>query len=176
MQTALLIRFAFVWFVSFRRISVIFILDTRHGGTSGTIDSLSISWVSHSTMVLIEPPPLLESVAGRKYHYPPAFHRPSGKLFRILKLHICRSLSYKAKTVMAYGFSGCRDFIPAAGLTYSRCWYSIFKMLKELLFSLHLYRGRSRTFNNRFLLRFQKFVKLAQNPTFLFVNVLLSGM
>ena len=26
-------------------------------------------------MVLIEPPPLLESVAGRKYHYPPAFHR-----------------------------------------------------------------------------------------------------
>ena len=46
----------------------------------------------------------------------------------------------------------------------------------ELLFSLHLYRGRSLVFNNRFLLRFQKFVKLAQNPTFLFVNVLLSGM
>lgn len=32
--------------------------------------------------------------------------------------------------VMAYGFFGCRDFIPAAGLTYSRCWYSVFKMLK----------------------------------------------
>ena len=46
----------------------------------------------------------------------------------------------------------------------------------ELLFSLHLYRGRSLVFNNRFLLQFQKFVKLAQNPTFLFVNVLLSGM
>ena len=46
----------------------------------------------------------------------------------------------------------------------------------ELLFSLHLYRGKSLVFNNRFLLRFQKFVKLAQNPTFLFVNVLLSVM
>ena len=46
----------------------------------------------------------------------------------------------------------------------------------ELLFSLHLYRGRSLVFNNRFLLWFQKFVKLAQNPTFLFVNILLSGM
>ena len=42
-------------------------------------------------MVLIEPPPLLESVAGRKYHYPHTFHCPSEKLFRILKLHIYRS-------------------------------------------------------------------------------------
>ena len=31
----------------------------------------------------------------------------------------------------------------------------------ELLFSLHLYRGRSLVFNNRFLLQFQKFVKFA---------------
>jgi len=42
-------------------------------------------------MVLIEPPPLLESVAGRKYHYPHTFHCRSEKLFRILKLHIYRS-------------------------------------------------------------------------------------
>ena len=30
------------------------------------------------------------AVTGRKYHYPPAFHRRSEKLFRILKLHIYR--------------------------------------------------------------------------------------
>ncbi len=125
-----LIRFAFVRFILFRTFSVIFILNIRHGGTSETMNSLFISWTSHPSEVLSEPPPLLESVAGRKYHYPPAFHRPSRKLFRILKLHICRSLSCKAKTVLAYGFSGCRDFIPAAGLTYSRCCYSVFKMLK----------------------------------------------
>ena len=76
----------------FRRFSVIFIHDSRHGGTSETIGSLPISWKSHPSMVLIEPPPLLESVAGRKYHYPPAFPCRSGKLFRILKVHICRSL------------------------------------------------------------------------------------
>ena len=87
-----LIRFAFVRFILFRTFSVIFILDVRHGGTSETMNSLFISWKSHPSEVLSEPPPLLESVAGRKYHYPPAFHRRSGKLFRILKLHICRSL------------------------------------------------------------------------------------
>ena len=30
------------------------------------------------------------AVTGRKYHYPPAFHCRSEKLFRILKLHIYR--------------------------------------------------------------------------------------
>lgn len=70
-----LIRFAFVRFILFRTFSVIFILDTRNGGTSVTMNSLFISWMSHPSEVLSEPPPLLESVAGRKYHYPPAFHR-----------------------------------------------------------------------------------------------------
>ena len=46
---------------------------------------------SHSTMVLIVPPSSLESVTGRKYHYPHTFHCLSGKLFRILKLHIYRT-------------------------------------------------------------------------------------
>ena len=171
MQTALLIRFAFVWFVSFRRISVIFILDTRHGGTSGTMNSLFISWASHSTMVLIEPPPLLESVAGRKYHYPPAFHCP-WKDVSVSKLHISRSL-FRGRGVWLLWLT---IVTPPAGFMYSRCCYLIFKILKKRLFFLHLYRGRSLVFNNRFLLWFQKFVKLAQNPTFLFVNVLLSGM
>ena len=84
-------RFAFVRFILFRTFSAIFILDIRCGGTSGTMNSLFISWTSHPSEVLSEPPPLLESVAGRKYHYPPAFHRRSGKLFRILKRHIYRS-------------------------------------------------------------------------------------
>ena len=152
MQTALLIRFAFVWFVSFRRISVIFILDTRHGGTSETMNSLFISWAFHSTMVLIEPPPLLESVAGRKYHYPPAFHRRLWLLSKGLNV----ILIARSTEVVAYGSCDCRDFIPAAGLTFSRCCYSVFKMLKKLLFSLHLYRGRSRAFNNRFFIAISK--------------------
>ena len=123
-------------------------------------------------MVLIEPPPLLESVAGRKYHYPPAFHR----LLWLLSKGLNVILIARSTEVVAYGLCSCRDFIPAAGLTFSRCCYLIFKILKKRLFFLHLYRGRSLVFNNRFLLRFQKFVKLAQNPTFLLVNVLLSGM
>lgn len=60
-------------------------------GTLQTTDSLSISWKSHPSEVLPEPSPLLESVAGRKYHYLHTFHCRSGKLFRILKLHISRS-------------------------------------------------------------------------------------
>lgn len=123
-------------------------------------------------MVLIEPPPLLESVAGRKYHYPPAFHRRLWLLSKGLNV----ILIARSTEVVAYGSCDCRDFIPAAGLTFSRCCYSVFKMLKKLLFSLHLYRGRSRAFNNRFLLRFQKLVKFAQNPAFLFVYILLRGM
>ena len=95
-------------------------------------------------MVLIEPPPLLESVAGRKYHYPPAFHRRLWLLSKGLNV----ILIARSTEVVAYGSCDCRDFIPAAGLTFSRCCYSVFKMLKKLLFSLHLYRGRSKGFNN----------------------------
>ena len=55
------------------------------------MNSLFIPWTSHPSEVLSEPPPLLESVAGRKYHYPHTFHRLFGKPFRILKRHIYRS-------------------------------------------------------------------------------------
>ena len=66
---------------------------TRRTGGYGSVNIEEvISWNSHPTMVLIEPPPLLESVAGRKYHYPHTFHCRSGKLFQILKLHIYRLL------------------------------------------------------------------------------------
>ena len=62
----------------FRRFSVIFIHDSRHGGTSETTDSVSVSWKSHPSMVLIEPPPLLETVAGREYHCHSDCHRHTG--------------------------------------------------------------------------------------------------
>ena len=112
----------------FRRFSVIFIHDSRHGGTSETIGSLPISWKSHPSMVLIEPPPLLESVAGRKYHYPPAFHR----LLWLLSKGLNVILIARSTEVVAYGSCGCRDFIPAAGLTFSRCCYSVVKILRDL--------------------------------------------
>ena len=128
----------------FRRFSVIFIHDSRHGGTSETIGSLPISWKSHPSMVLIEPPPLLESVAGRKYHYPPAFLRRLWLLSKGLWF-VFFARFFK---VMADITFGCRDFIPAAGLTYFRCcvfnfqdtWNSIFIFFR-------LYRGRSREFD-----------------------------
>ena len=53
----------------------IFVLDIRCAGAVQTTGSVPVSWASHSTVGLAVPPPLLESVAGRKYHYPPAFHR-----------------------------------------------------------------------------------------------------
>ena len=55
MQTAVIIYFAFVWFL---RQSVILVHNIRHGGASATMNSLFISWKSHPSMVLIEPPSL----------------------------------------------------------------------------------------------------------------------
>ena len=121
-------RFAFVRFILFRTFSAIFILDIRCGGTSGTMNSLFISWTSHPSEVLSEPPPLLESVAGRKYHYPPAFHR----LLWLLSKGLNVILIARSTEVVAYGSCGCRDFIPAAGLTFSRCCYSVVKILRDL--------------------------------------------
>ena len=109
----------------FRRFSVIFIHDSRHGGTSETIGSLPISWKSHPSMVLIEPPPLLESVAGRKYHYPPAFLRRLWLLSKGLWF-VFFARFFK---VMADITFGCRDFIPAVWLTYLQSCYSVVKML-----------------------------------------------
>ena len=119
---------------------MIFILNNRHGGTSETIDSLSISWNSYPSMVLIEPPSLLVSVTGRKYHYPPAFHRRSEKLFRILKLHIYRKRMASLAAVILYR---PQDYcIPDAVIRFSSY------LLKETFSPLHLYRGRSKGFNN----------------------------
>ena len=111
----------------FRRFSVIFIHDSRHGGTSETIGSLPISWKSHPSMVLIEPPPLLESVAGRKYHYPPAFLRRLWLLSKGLWF-VFFARFFK---VMADITFGCRDFIPTVWLTYLQSWYSVVKILSR---------------------------------------------
>lgn len=113
-------------------------------------------------MVLIEPPPLLESVAGRKYHYPPAFHRRLWLLSKGLNV----ILIARSTEVVAYGSCDCRDFIPAAGLTFSRCCYSPYTCIGVEVEHL----------TTVFLLRFQKLVKFAQNPAFLFVYILLRGM
>ena len=43
-------------------------------GTTKANGSVPFSWASHPSAGLAEPSPLLVSVAGRKYHYPPAFH------------------------------------------------------------------------------------------------------
>lgn len=52
-------RFAFVRFL--RRFPVIFILNLRHGGTSGTTDSVSVSWKSHPFEDLPKLPSLPDS-------------------------------------------------------------------------------------------------------------------
>ena len=89
-------------------------------------------------------PRLLESVAGRKYHYPPAFHRRSEKLFRIWKLHISRSLFW-GRGVWLLRLTG---FIPPAGFMYSRCCVFNFQDTWNSIFiSFRLYRGRSREFD-----------------------------
>lgn len=77
---------------------MILILNTRHGGALQATGSLPISWKSHPSMVLIEPPPLLESVDGQKYHYPHTFHCHSGFWNCIF---IARPIG-----VLAYGFCG----------------------------------------------------------------------
>lgn len=84
--------------------------------------SLSLHYGSHRAA------PLLESVAGRKYHYPPAFHR----LLWLLSKGLNVILIARSTEVVAYGSCGCRDFIPAAGLTFSRCCYSVVKILRDL--------------------------------------------
>ena len=112
-------------------------------------------------MVLIEPPPLLESVAGRKYHYPPAFHR----LLWLLSKGLNVILIARSTEVVAYGSCGCRDFIPAAGLTFSRCCYSVFKILRDLdrsFFPFHLVADENTLFMRLKIdfLKFQRFYQL----------------
>ena len=135
----------------FRRFSVIFIHDSRHGGTSETIGSLPISWKSHPSMVLIEPPPLLESVAGRKYHYPPAFLRRLWLLSKGLWF-VFFARFFK---VMADITFGCRDFIPAAGLTYFRCCVFNFQdAFRSLIFAPLLIGIWERRFERGILQKF----------------------
>lgn len=76
------------------------------------------------------------AVTGRKYHYPPAFHRLSEKLFRILKLHIYRKRMASLAAVILYR---PQDYcIPDAVIRFSSY------LLKETFSPLHLYRGRSK--------------------------------
>ena len=139
---------------------MIFILNNRHGGTSETMNSLFISWNSHPSMVLIEPPSLLVSVTGRKYHYPPAFHRRSEKLFRILKLHIYRKRMASLAAVILYR---PQDYcIPDAVIQFSSY------LLKETFSPLHLYRGRSKGFNNPKIDNFLKVCAIYPKSSFSF--------
>ena len=119
------------------RHSVIFIHDIRHGGTIGTIDSLSISWNSHPSMVLIEPPSVPDSPTKgccdwTEVSLSSCVSLPHGKLSRFPSfIFLARSFE-----VVAYGLHGCRDFIPAAGLTYSECCIFNFQAaLKSVLFT-----------------------------------------
>ena len=57
-------------------ISPLFTLDTLRQGTHRTVMALT-SLESHHSEDLSKPPPLLESVAGRKYHYPLCLSSPS---------------------------------------------------------------------------------------------------
>ena len=95
---------------------------------SETAAGCTAPWEFLPSEVLSELPPLLESVAGRKYHYPPAFHR----LLWLLSKGLNVILIARSTEVVAYGSCGCRDFIPAAGLTFSRCCYSVVKILRDL--------------------------------------------
>ena len=85
----------------FRRFCVIFDLAPVTHGTTRTINSLLIFMKSHPTMVRIEPPSLLESVTGRKYHYIPAF----------IALQRAAPHSETSYLSQAYGFSGCRILV-----------------------------------------------------------------
>ena len=115
MQTALLIRFAFVRSILFRTFSAIFIPDTRHARNSASCGQRNrIMGLS----------PALLALTG-KYHYPHTFHRRLWLLSKGLWLvFIARFFK-----VMADITFGCRDFIPTVWLTYLQSWYSIVKIL-----------------------------------------------
>ena len=81
----------------------VFVPDRRCTGTIQANGSLPLSWASHPSADRTEPPSLLYAVTGRKYHCPPAFHRPreAVPIFEkiLLALHLC---------VIAYLSAGCR--------------------------------------------------------------------
>ena len=121
------------------RLSVIFIHDIRHGGAFGTISSLLISWNSHPSEVLPEPPSLPDSPTKgccdwTEVSLSSCVSLPHGKLSRFPSfIFLARSFE-----VVAYGLRGCRDFIPAAGLTYSECCIFNFQgSCERLLFPFH---------------------------------------
>ena len=122
-----------IHFVSdvFRNIYPRYPLRRNSAGNRQRIDLMGVS-------------PALLAPTG-KYHYPHTFHRLFGKLFRILKRHIYRSESWRVVSL-------------AAEISYQPCDQRtcrvdiLLSSYLELLFSLHLYRGRSLVFNNRFLL------------------------
>ena len=60
-------------------------------------------FVLDPTVVLTEPPPMLESMAGRKYHYPPAFHHRRRAAPLSEPIFVARSFE-----VVAYRSKGCR--------------------------------------------------------------------
>ena len=145
---------------------MIFILNTRHGGTSETMNSLFISWNSFIPLRFSQSRPhclfpiSLGAVTERKYHYPPVFHRRSEKLFRILKLHIYRKRMASLAAVILYR---PQDYcIPDAVIRFSSY------LLKETFSPLHLYRGRSKGFNNPKIDNFLKVCAIYPKSSFSF--------
>ena len=97
----------------------------------------SISWNSHPSEVLPEPPSLPDSPTKgccdwTEVSLSSCVSLPHGKLSRFPS---CIFLAHSFK-VLAYGLRGCRDFIPAAGLTYSECCiFNFHAALKGFLFA-----------------------------------------
>ena len=128
-----LIRFAFVRSILFRTFSAIFIPDTRCGGTLQAIDSVSISWAFS---------PYWEVSLSSHVSSP---FRKAVPNFETSHLSLILSESWRVVSL-------------AAEISYQPCDQRtcrvdiLLSSYLELLFSLHLYRGRSLVFNNRFLL------------------------
>ena len=84
-----------------------------------------------------------------KYHYPHTFHRRLWLLSKGLNVMVIARFLRSSRMVHL-----------AAEISYRPCDQRtcrvdiLLSSYLELLFSLHLYRGRSLVFNNRFLLRF----------------------
>lgn len=149
------------------RLSVIFIHDPRHGGAFGTISSLLISWNFHPSEVLPEPPSLPDSPTKgccdwTEVSLSSCVSLPYGKLSRFPSF-IFLALPFE---VVAYGLRGCRDFIPAAGLTYSECCIFNFQAaLKGFLFAPLLIGNWERRFVDVSLQNFFDFFQSRFNGT-----------
>ena len=150
---------------------MIFILNTRHGGTSETIDSLSISWNSYPSMVLIEPSSLPDSDFTRccdwtEVSLSSCVSSPFRKAvpdFEASYLSLALSRSWRMASLAAVILYRPQDYcIPDAVIRFSSY------LLKETFSPLHLYRGRSKGFNNPKIDNFLKVCAIYPKSSFSF--------